>query len=257
VVTDYASNVSRIQASPSLQARAREPGKSIEAYAGDLEIAQGLNAARAASHPEVLATLERYVFSTLPGISLISKGRYVHAYEFDAKAAVETRVRAEMPELASRMSTLAMGNYLENWTDVPALAPQREIDGSYAFLSLDWPGPVKTQALVWASEDTGAFVRSLVLSHPPGTRALGATAEVTTAEYAEVWSRVTGVKAREKVLGEREYVEYVPEEIREAFMDIVKFFAEEGMGAGLKGGEELAVKTRGLQEFVRSQDWKL
>ena len=158
-VTDYASNARRVSTDEKLQRQAREAGKSFAAFAGDLERQQGIDAALAASSPDVLPTLERYVFSTLPAVSQISKGKCTYAYEFDAKAAAEAYIHANLPQLAEKMSTVTMGNYLENWGYIPALAPQKETDGSYSFLWLDCSGEHTAHPELWAIRDAGAFVK--------------------------------------------------------------------------------------------------
>lgn len=65
-----------------------------------------------------------------------------------------------------------------------------------------------------------------------------------------------GRKAQSKVVSEAEYAAMVPEEIREAFVELVKFVTEFGVGE-LKRGEELGVAIEGIEAFVRAQDWIL
>lgn len=137
VVTDHIPHVQKIREDEMLREKARELGKSIEAYAGDLEAVQGINAAKAASHLKVLATLEKYIFSTLPGVTKGSGGRFTHAYKFDAKAEAEEYIRQTLPQLNQRTGTVICGNCLENWPYIDALAPQKEEDGSFSFLWLD------------------------------------------------------------------------------------------------------------------------
>lgn len=69
VVTDYVSSVHRALGDEDLKKKAQDLGKTIKPYAGDLEEGQCINAAKAASCPEVLSILEKYVFSI--GCSLI------------------------------------------------------------------------------------------------------------------------------------------------------------------------------------------
>ncbi|EDU46345.1 NmrA-like family protein [Pyrenophora tritici-repentis] len=88
-VTDWAACYSRIMADKVLQEKAKTAGMSIEEYAGHLERMQGINIAKATNDPRVLATLERFVFSTLAAVQRISGCKNKHAYEFDSKASAE------------------------------------------------------------------------------------------------------------------------------------------------------------------------
>lgn len=257
VVTDYVANTHRVLGDETLKKKAQEARKTVEAYAGELEQAQGINAAKAASHPEVLSTLERYIFSTLPAVTKISGGKYTHAYEFDSKANAEEYIRQKLPQLNQRLSTITMGNYLENWPYIPALAPQKEKDGSYSFLWLDCPGTHLEHPELWAIQDAGAFAKALVLDHPAGTDVLAATAIIGSADYAALWSKTMGLPAASKVVSEAEYAALVPEEIRVAFVELIKFVTEYGVGPNIRTPAELGIQTTPLEDFIKSQPWQL
>lgn len=229
IVTDHVSNVQKISEDEMLREKARELGKSIEAYAGDLEAVQGINAAKAASHPKVLATLEKYIFSTLPGVTKGSGGQFTHAYEFDAEAEAEEYIRQNLPQLNQRTSTVICGSYLENWPYIDALAPQKEEDGSYSFLWLDCPGEHTAHPELWAIKDTGIFVKALVLDHPASMEALACTAIIGAKDYAALWSRVMRLPAQHKVVSEAEYAALVPEDIRKAFLELIKYVTQHGL----------------------------
>lgn len=257
VVTDYVANSKRAFGSEAFKRIAKDEGKTVEAYAGKLEEAQAINAARAASHPEVLRTLERYVFSTLPAVTEISGGKFTHAHEFDSKANAEKYIRGSLPQLAQRLSTVTMGNYLENWPYIPALAPQKENDGSYSFLWLDSPGEHVEHPELWAIQDAGAFVKALVLDHPAGTDVLAATAIIGSKDYAALWSKVMGLPAVSKVVSEADYAALVPEEIRATFIELIKFVTEYGIEKHVKTAAELGIQATPLEDFIRSQPWPL
>ena len=259
-VTDFASNFFKVSESETLREKAAAAGQSIGEYAADLERAQGVNVAIAAADPEILATLEKFVFSTLAGVKTISGGKYTHAYEFDSKADVEQYIQEKLPQVAERMSTVNMGIYQENWKSVPTFAPQKERDGSFTFLRLKWPGKHQAHPEVVASLDTGAFVKALILRHPPGTHVLGASEIISRPDYAALWSRVIGVKAVVKDLSEEEYAGYVPEHIRDAMLDLFKFFPEYGYAGGnanVKNPNELGIQTTPLETFIRNENWSM
>lgn len=257
-VTDWASNWVRVSEDEDLQKKAAAAGRSIGEYAGDLELAQGINIAKAASDPRVLSTLEKFVFSTLAPVRKISGGKYRHAYEFDSKAAVETYIREELPGLRDRLSTVTMGIYQETWKEIGVFRPHKQPDGTFQYVRLKCPGTHEANPEVIASRDTGAFAEALVLRHPPGTDVLGASAIITKPDYAALWGRTMGVKAAVKDVSEEEYVSYVPEEIRDTMVDLMKFFAEYGYAGGnpkVKTPAELGIETTSLETFFRDEDW--
>ena len=49
----------------------------------------------------------------------------MEVWHFDSKAAVEAYVRREKRELAERMSTVQIGNYVDNWETTRELAPRK------------------------------------------------------------------------------------------------------------------------------------
>ncbi|KAL8718329.1 MAG: hypothetical protein Q9181_008218, partial [Wetmoreana brouardii] len=245
-VTDFASNYTKVSKDDALREKAKAMGRSVDEYAADLEQAQGINIVTAAADADVLSTLERFVFSTLPGVKTISGGKYTHAYEFDSKASVENHVRENLPGLSERMSTVTLGIYQETWNGIPAFAPQKDQDGAFFFVRLNWPGPHQTYPRVIASQDTGAFVEALVLHHPPGTDVLGASEIIHTSDYAALWGRVMGVKAGAKDVSDEVFASYIPEEIREPMLEMAKFFVEYGYAGGnpkVKTPAELGIQT--------------
>ncbi|KAI9897341.1 hypothetical protein N3K66_007197 [Trichothecium roseum] len=257
-VTDWAGNYTRVLESADLQAQAKAAGRSQEEYAGDLERDQGVNIANAAADPSVLATLEKYVFSTLAAVKSISAGKYVNSWEFDSKAAAEAHVRENLPELARRLSTVTMGIFQETWRDIPAFRPRRLADGTFEYVRLKAEGDKKANPEVVASRDTGAFVEALVLSHPPGTDVLGASEIITKPDYAALWGRVMGVTATCRDVDEDEFLRFVPEGFEATLVDDTRFFSEFGYAGGnprVKTPAELGIRTTSLEEWFRSQDW--
>ncbi|KAK7752545.1 hypothetical protein SLS62_005513 [Diatrype stigma] len=256
-VTDWASNWVRVSEDARLQKEAAAAGRSIGEYAGDLELAQGINIANAALDSHVLSVLEKFVFSTLAPVKKISGGKYQHAYEFDSKAAIETYVR-QLPGLRDRLSTVTMGIYQETWREIAAFRPHKQRDRTFQYVRLKCPGVYKANPEVIASRDTGAFVEALVLRNPPGTNVLGASEIVTKTDYAALWGRTMGVKALVKDIPEEEYASYVPVEIRDTMVDLVRFFSEYGYAGGnpkVKTPADLEIQTTSLEDFFRGEDW--
>ncbi|KAK7923598.1 hypothetical protein PG985_007669 [Apiospora marii] len=252
-VTEWAANYARVSKDKMLQ------GRSLEEYAGDLETSQGINVIRAASDPSILATLKRFVFSTLAVVRDISGGNYKQSYEFDSKAAAERHMREELPEIRARLSTVTMGIFQETWRAIPAFRPHKQLDGTFEYVRLAVPGGSHdANPEVVATRDTGAFVEALVLHQPAGTDVLGASEIVTKTDYAAIWGRTQGVKATVRDVSEEEYVKFIPEGFEATIMDDFKFFAEFGYTGGnprVKTPAELGIKTTSLEEFFHGEDW--
>lgn len=195
----------------------KKAADSILQHAYNREITQNLTVARAASSPAVLATLERFVLSTLPDARALSKGKFTNVYHFDSKAEVERRIKAEFPGVAERMSGLLVGHYTSNWTAVPVMYPQKQqqeqpqIDGGSKqetegeegedMFTLTRPfSPTTLVPFINAARDTGEFVRALVLDLPAGTTLLGASEIMTFPEFAALWGATLGRKAEYRQL---------------------------------------------------------
>jgi uncharacterized protein YbjT (DUF2867 family) len=257
-VTDWAGCYFRVSEDKALQEKAKSAGLSMEEYAGELERRQGINVATAATDPNVLSTLEKFVFSTLGAVKEISGGKYKHAYEFDSKAAAERYMRQELPALQDRLSTLTMGIFQETWRDIPAFRPRRLPDGSFEYVRLRTDGPHYANPEVVATRDTGAFVEALVLHHPAGTDVLGASEVITKTDYAALWGRTLGVEAKVRDVDEEEYVKFLPEGFEATVVDDVRFFSEYGYAGGnarVKTPKELGIETTPLEEFFKGEDW--
>ncbi|GAD97410.1 conserved hypothetical protein [Paecilomyces variotii No. 5] len=162
-------------------------GQSINEYCYGLEMKRGINIANAAA---LVDSLERFVFSSLPNIKAITKGKYRHVYHFDAKADVVTYIKDRLPELHMKTSELQLGEFATNWQVWRLRRPNKQLDGSYSFLV---PGNINGSiAIVVPRKDTGFFVRALVML-PPGKTLLGYGSILNHQEYASLWTRELGV----------------------------------------------------------------
>ncbi|KXJ85863.1 hypothetical protein Micbo1qcDRAFT_220173 [Microdochium bolleyi] len=258
-VTDFYANHTRVTNDSALQEKAAAAGRSLEEYAGDLEKAQGINVAKAASNPTILSTLEKFVFSTLAPVQKISGGKYKHSWEFDSKAAAESYMRAS--PLNSVLSTVTMGVYQETWRDIGPFRAHKQPDGTFEFVYMGAWAPAGGYPEVVASRDTGAFVEALVLRHPPGTHVLGVTEFISKPEYAALWGRTLGVTATARDVSEEEYARYLtPGMETSTLLDDLRFFGEFGYTGGnpeVKTPKELGIKTASLEDYFKSEDWSL
>lgn len=78
-----------------------------------------MNLARAAAKTP---TLEHYIWSTGPSAKRILAGKH-EAPHMDYKANVDARIKAELPELASKTTYLYFGYYPQNMAYLPLLKP--------------------------------------------------------------------------------------------------------------------------------------
>ncbi|MBE7182287.1 MAG: NmrA family NAD(P)-binding protein [Terriglobus roseus] len=225
-VTDFWQHFSN----PANAEKARNVGRTINEYAYDLEVAQGLRIARAAASAEVAATLERFVFSSLSEARRWSGGKYEALFHFDGKAEVVNRIRSAMPGLAARMSCVQIGHYVTNWKGFDVMAPKRQPDGSYLVLK---PEPAETQVpFVCTQRDTGAFVKALVLDLPPGKTLLGVSEFMTWPEWMRLWGDHLGVKAGFAQVPMEEFLKNVPEALKAELSQSYQYAAEFGWDGG-------------------------
>lgn len=77
----------------------------------NIEVQHGKNIADAASE---IPTLERLIWSSGPGVSKLTEGKYSHVYNFDSKAAV-MEYMLSLQNLHSKVSGIQLGVFVENF----------------------------------------------------------------------------------------------------------------------------------------------
>jgi len=208
----------------------------------------------AASSPEVMKTLERFVWSSLPDVTKLSGGKYTKVWHFDSKAEVERFIREDGGMVESGLATSAsfvhVGLYVDNWRRSGAEIQKDERTGGYVHLSME--DGKKKLPFVWAGRDTGVIVKKLVEDVEPGVRVLAVSQEASYREYMATWAKVLG-----KVLGgdegikrvsEKEFREMLPpdEDIRDHLMETWKYFEE----FGYDGGDEKMLYPKDVSALV-------
>jgi hypothetical protein len=204
-------------------------GSTANQYAYERELEQNLNIAEAASAPDVLETLDRFVLSSLSDARKWSSGKYTTVYHFDTKSDTIRVIHDKYPNLASKMSTLQVGHYLSNWKAFPSMAPQKQPDGS--FLTIRPVGPHVTFPFVDTHRDTGSFVKALV-DLPAGKDLLGVSQNMAWPEWMALWGRILGVKAGYKEVSDDEFFENVPGPLRQELVDTYDYVEEFGYTGG-------------------------
>ncbi len=226
----------------------------------ELEIVHGKNMIHAASHQ--LATLDRFVLSTLSDTAKWSKGEFKWNLHFDGKAHFEQHLKQHYPELAKRSSYLQMGSYLSNRVS-EHVGPKRQEDGSFVIRRLGIANG-KPIPYVNPPNDTGHFVRALVLSPkaPPGSSMLGFCGLMTNEEFCALWGKVHGVQCRFQPLGYEDAVkvgmqEWMAEEVSQSGLYTTKY-GWHGGDPEMKHPEELGVevgKLTSVEGWIRGEDW--
>ena len=158
---------------------------------GTAEATQAFTVATAAAKTP---TLQHFLFSTLPSASELSAGAHPVPH-MDYKAAVDDRIRVELPELAEKTTFIWLGWYSSNMVSMPLIRPT-EWGGKYL-----WIQPSRADALLPVSGDLsvnlGVFTVA-ALEHPEKTkgRYVNVRSEVLTFEQIlGVWGEVAGREA--------------------------------------------------------------
>ena len=99
-----------------------KPGQTLVEYAFEEELNQGRNVFDAAA---TVTTLERIVFSSLPNVRKLSKGKYSKAYHFDSKALALDYAKEHHLSVWQKTSVLQMGFYLTNFFRHPWMIPKK------------------------------------------------------------------------------------------------------------------------------------
>ena len=249
-------------------------GRSAGKHAYEREVEQGVNIAEAAESPSVLKTLERFVMSSLSDATKWSGGKYTSLYHFDSKAEMLRVTRERCPGVASKMSTLQLGHYVNNWKNLAKLGPQKQSDGSY-IMTRTSPPSFKMPFVV-AEQDTGPFVKVLV-DMPAGKDAVAVSEYMTFPEWAEIWGRVHGVKIQYKQVSNEELFEGIPDDFMREIRDGFDYINDFGFTGGdpdvlepsqvsttsahilyhllIASQLEYKVPVTTMEEYIKNEDW--
>ncbi|QKD55376.2 uncharacterized protein FOBCDRAFT_240610 [Fusarium oxysporum Fo47] len=228
-VTDFYSQA----ANPASIAGAQEAGITINEYARNIETNLAMNIAIAASSPAVSATLTHFVFSSLSDTKRWSRSKYTWNFHFDGKADAVNRIKAEMPDLAAKLSIVQVGAYTSNWKWGLG-QPQRLADGSFVVQIPD-AGEIKIP-WIFAERDTGVYFWTL-------------------------WADTQNVKLDIPESSVEELVKTLPDFLKRQFQESMMYVLEFGYTGGdpdvhytlqdLSPG----AKTTTLKEYMEVEDW--
>lgn len=144
----------------------------------------------AAADPSVLATLERFVFSSLSNSKKWSNGEIQWNLHFDGKAVAYEYLQATHPALAAVSSAVQVGSYLDNLRNSPVTGLAKAANGKDFVIRKPTVPNAKPRPFVHPPQDVGPFVRALVLVAPPRSNMFGFSHEASMAEFCAVWTKV-------------------------------------------------------------------
>lgn len=208
-------------------------GVSIATVIGRQETQQGMNMALAAA--SLGDSLERYVFSTLANATRWSKGKYTHAYNFDAKAAVTEYIQTapEMAGLRAKTSFFQLGHFLENWRGLSTVFYYFVRDPATGKFYHPGPGNGDEKIpFVSVNKDTGKIVQALVDSEP-GKNVLAYGSYLSWHEFMSLWAKTVGAELLGdgfKSISYEETIDLVePDWFKKPAADFLSFTAEFGV----------------------------
>ncbi|OHE98281.1 NmrA-like family protein [Colletotrichum orchidophilum] len=239
--------------------RVRSEGVGLAIAAQDLEEAWGRNLAAAAA---AIPTLERFIFSSLPPVSKLSRERLKHVHHFDGKANIVRNIQQEYPALWNKTSQILVGFYNSNILPGSYFGPRFNSESG----KIEFEGPVSDDTpipFIDAPSSTGIFVKTLVLTEPAGTILAAYDEMKSLRECIEVLREKT---SRDFVFLQRTVDEMAAESLlgREAPESWV-WLAEYGLfGEKVNGWKESLTAPTGLKanvtavnlnEWLSEQDW--
>ncbi|KAF6835362.1 NmrA-like family protein [Colletotrichum musicola] len=233
--------------------------KGIQIAARDAEESWGRNIAAAAAG---VSTLERFVFSTLPGVSDLTEGRLKNVYHYDGKANIVKHIQSSLPELWSKTSLIFVGHYNSNISPGSFFAPAYNPEKDQAELEGATAGDVPV-AFIDAPGSTGRFVKALVVDEPAGLALAAFDEWQTRQETVDALTRITGKRFAyvQKSVEEMAVASPFGLEIPETFIFTAEygFFGEkvEGWKDSLTWPSQLKNKVEGvsLDKWLSEQDW--
>ncbi|PQE08779.1 hypothetical protein CJF31_00012094 [Rutstroemia sp. NJR-2017a BVV2] len=229
-------------------------------HALSIELKRGKAIVDAAT--EVLAKegkLKRFIWSTLPSVKELSKGKYTYTYHYESKAQVSKYLQ-ERKDLWERSSLLYMGFYTTNikiYKDILGFVKQKNEPKKYVYRNI---GSKSVLHPFVVPTDTGSFVDLLVRASPK--KILMGASEMTSVEtLSNTWSEVTGRQSEVKELAVGELTMEWPDKtvsgslVREV-AEGVAASAEFGWGDVVLPSElDPEVKTTSLKEYFQGEDW--
>ncbi|AEO64680.1 uncharacterized protein THITE_2110969 [Thermothielavioides terrestris NRRL 8126] len=181
----------------------QDPIKAME-----VEVQQGTNLARAAA---ATATLEHYIWSTLPNALAVSAGKYLVPH-FEGKNRVDAYIREREPALLRKTTFLWVGFYSTNYAFpmyTPYPIPTAGKHVQFANFAPDTP----ISSIGDVAVNLTPFVRAVVEQRARtagGAIVLAVSSVTTAADMLQTWARARGVQAQIVRVSGRDYRDLWP-----------------------------------------------
>ncbi|PNP74146.1 hypothetical protein FNYG_12520 [Fusarium nygamai] len=233
-----------------------KPGQALNEWTKIQETQQLKNIMDEAAR---VSSLERFIMSSLPGPTKLSRGKYTNVCHHDSKADAEEYGEQNQPELWAKTSVYLPGYFLGNFLTHPMAQPTKQKEnGNIQFannLDLDTKIP-----LISHDQDSGPFVRALI-QNPPGKSVIGYRAWITAREFVRIFSKVTGYETELLHIAPGEFSFDCKEGLRAELQDNFAFANE----IGLHGGDDSPAvhpnelnpppQLESIEDWVKEQDW--
>jgi hypothetical protein len=223
--------------------KAPEEGKSSGQLAFETEVMYGKNAAVAAAG---IPSLERLIYSALPGATKQSGGKYTSNHS-DSKGTVTEYILND-PVLSKKACFIYLGAYTAN-----AILTPKFVHGGYNFI-LPLDKNVK-MPIIDPKTSTGPLVHAL-LEEKVGTNLLAYDDHLSMEEVAELWSKASRQPAGYmQVPVDVLLAQGVSKEVLDVFGALVEF----GYMGGLEYIEPSQLKerveTKSFGDWLKEQNW--
>ena len=190
---------------------------TTEGYKKAREIAQGKAIADAA----VAAGLEYIIYSTLPNVTEISRGRYRKVDYYDSKAETEQYIRS----LPIKSAFFAPGCYMQNYHNV--MKPQDLGDGTYGIVNFVSPDTLLPLIDI---TDSGKFVGAILAEPDRFEVEMFAAAEKLYSfdDVASLLSSSLGKTVKYKQVPLDTFRSYLPPDHADSLVETMGFFEDFG-----------------------------
>ncbi|KAH8691818.1 NmrA-like family protein-like protein [Talaromyces proteolyticus] len=222
-------------------------------HAVEVESQQGINLAKAAS---ATATLQHYVWSTLPNSKTISGGRIVVPH-FESKNLVDDYIKSDA-ELLAKTTFFMPGFYADNYL-FPMLTPI-PVPGTGDYMQLNCTGPdIPIATVGHAKNNIGLFVRAILENSDRtlrGNVVLGSTGVISLGELLKTWGKVNG-KQTHYVQTSRETYDALWPNWGEEMALMFGYFELMGSQAwtGAEGGNVLKKDDLGVEDLLDAESY--
>lgn len=165
--------------------------------------------------------VKHLIWSSLPNVSKLSQGKYVHVEHFDAKATV-----AEYAE--ENKGDMIVSYFLPAMFMEAVKQSTKKDDGNNLNLSLPFPDPNSALPLISPTKDTGKFVIGIFEAgeNANGAQIQGVSLWTTPNEVVKTLAKKTGNKATFNSVDAATYGSPLPERIRADLTEMMQWIGE-------------------------------